>query len=833
MRIFNRKKSKTKPRRGSTRARKLSCEALEVRRLLFAEGDVFNFGTTLSSAGLVGDVSAIVRWGDGVETPASSVTGGNATGPLRIRFDYSLDTGNFFGGANQSRRALLQLAADTLVKRFTDDLAAIVPTGKAEWQPAVFHPSNGPSNRLTGTLVNVTPNLRVAANEIIIYAGARDLPGGSRGVGGLGSISFPSASGLTPAEIEHILDFRETVSGRGEPGALASPQTDVAPWGGSISFDNRTDWYFGVDASGMGEDQIDFISVAMHELAHVLGFGMFRQDVTTSWDRLVSGGTFNGPKTRAAYQGSGNVPVEAGSNDHWADSVADQLGQETLMSGHVDRGSRHLFSELDFAAMDDIGWDVVNMNTRVTGQHRYGDNGTFPVEVVLRGSRAGEIVQQVTSLRVNNIAPKLTVPSTQAAVANQLLTITDVGSIVDPGYINTALSPFTRETFNYTINWGDGSDPVEGLATIDTHGNATTGAPTLASFNGTHRYTSSGTFRVDVRVEDDDGGVDRESFQVVVTPPPALSVHLSAQRVPENGVTGSTTLTVRRSGPPIEAAQTITLVSSDTSEARLPPSVMIPAGATEVSVPVQVVDDALLDGDVTVQLSANASGLDPAAIDLVITDHEALSASFTADSIREDASGSVRLRLHRSNFDVSSPLVVNVAGGLPNQLELPDSVTIPAGSQVLLFSLTTIDDDVPEPPRLASFSFSAAGYQSGTASVELQDDEPPIFQNPVVPFDVDGNGTTTANDALRIINEIARRGGPTFLDPATEQTGGMFLDVSGDYQLTARDALLVINELSRKIEQASSGGELAEVVLGPIDQPLDDDDDDFVDVLGQ
>jgi hypothetical protein len=332
---------------------------------MIVEGDLFDLTATLSSAGLVGTTSAVVQWGDGFESPATTVTGGDATGPLRIRFDYSLDSGNFFGGANQSRRTLLQTAADAVISRFADNLSAITPAGKAEWIPAVFHPSSGPANQPTGTLVSLTRNLAIASNEIIIYAGARDLPGNRVGVGGTGSYSFPAATNVTQAEIQQINAFRDVVATRGQAGATTNPQTDLGPWGGSVSFDNQTQWYFGNDPSGIGDSELDFISIATHEITHVLGFGINRTDAITSWDRLASSTQFAGPKARAAYRGSGNVPLR---NDHWADTVLDQFSQSTLMAGQVLRGKRQLFTELDFAAMHDIGWDVLSTQSPISAR---------------------------------------------------------------------------------------------------------------------------------------------------------------------------------------------------------------------------------------------------------------------------------------------------------------------------------------------------------------------------------------------------------------------------------------------------------------------------------
>lgn len=769
--------------------------------MLVGEGELFSITEQLSTAGLAGATSASVIWGDGTVTPA---TVGNQTpnGSVRIRFDYSLDTNNFF--AQPIRRQLLEAAADSLAERLGDQLAAITPAGKAQWLPGVFHPSVGTSNRLEGTLVDVTPNLQIASNEIVVFVGARDLPGDSKGVGGTGSHSFPAASNLTQAELQQIIQFRETVTGRGQPGALTNPRTDEAPWGGSIGFDTQTNWYFGFDETNIGTNQVDFFSIATHELAHVLGFGINRTDVVTAWDRLATPTAFLGAQARAAYAGNGNVPLEF---DHWADSVLDVHGQASSMAERFLLGKRQIFTPLDFAALGDLGWQVVPMNTTVTASHRYPDNGSYPVNIVLRGSQIGEIVHPLDNAVVTNVTPTLTTAGTQSVVAGQTISVTNIGSIIDSGFRNQAADPPTDETFTFTINWGDGSNIENGQATIDRHGSGN-GTTTLASFDGSHVYQTPGNYTATVGVTDDDGAATSAAVTIIVTSPPTLSLELADNRIDENEGDGATTLTVRRSGPATGVDQTVQLFSSDISEARLPAAVVIPANATSASVPVEAIDDTILDGDISVELSASGNGLIPAAVDLVVSDFESLSASFSAAFIREDAAdGSVTLQLTRSNSDNASSLEVDVIGNDHAAIGLPNRITIPAGQSSVTVPLIVSDDSDPEATQRLTFGFTATNYRDAAASIDLRDDEPPLFQNPRDRFDVNNDGAVRASDALRVINELARNGA-RILDPSVESPNGVFYDVSGDYRVTSLDALQVINELGRLAEGELAEGEL-------------------------
>ncbi len=84
----------------------------------------------------------------------------------------------------------------------------------------------------------------------------------------------------------------------------------------------------------------------------------------------------------------------------------------------------------------------------------------------------------------------------------------------------------------------------------------------------------------------------------------------------------------------------------------------------------------------------------------------------------------------------------------------------------------------------------------GTAEVHIRNDR--FFQNPLNRFDVSGNGTIQLSDALRVINELARRGrGRIELPTNDSEISRNYFDVSGDNSLSAGDALRVVNAFGR------------------------------------
>ncbi|MDB5390828.1 MAG: Calx-beta protein [Planctomycetaceae bacterium] len=299
-------------------------------------------------------------------------------------FNYTLDSSNFFD--TQQKRDALQQAANLLASHLNDVLTAITPGGGNSWLATFADPSTG--------LPTSQANLSIGESSIEVFVGARDFPTGQLAEGAFGGYS---ASG-SPA-------WEDTLAARGQAGALVpagQPATDFGPWGGSLSFDNQgTDWYFGSSASGIGANQTDFMSVAMHELGHLLGFGD-----SESFVRLVVGSSFTGPNAIAAYDGIGDPPL-SGDRGHWALGLTDG-GQEVAMDPTLTPGTRKLFTGLDYAALNDIGWNsntlpanATVLITPTTNLVTTESGGTASFQVVLGSQPDSNVTFNLSSSNIN------------------------------------------------------------------------------------------------------------------------------------------------------------------------------------------------------------------------------------------------------------------------------------------------------------------------------------------------------------------------------------------------------------------------------------------------
>ena len=149
----------------------------------------------------------------------------------------------------------------------------------------------------------------------------------------------------------------------GRVSAARAGGAGLRAWGGSISFTTAEQFDFGSGVqSPPGEISFNppqnFAAVAWHELGHVLGIGL-----ALTWQRYVSPGGFTGPNAEAVY--GGPVPLQPGGS-HWAAGLVFG-GTLDLMDGGGDSVTatksgmvslNTVFSRLDYAALEDIGWVV-------------------------------------------------------------------------------------------------------------------------------------------------------------------------------------------------------------------------------------------------------------------------------------------------------------------------------------------------------------------------------------------------------------------------------------------------------------------------------------------
>lgn len=234
-----------------------------------------------------------------------------------ITFDYRFDSTGFFNSPDH--RAALEAAADQWEAVIRDDFENL-PVG------TVF------SIRNPTTFATETITLTHTVDDIIVFVGATNFPGATLAVAG--PDGGDAAGDVYTARISP--DFRGT-------GAV----TDFEPWAGAITFDSAANWSFSLDNPRSGQN--DFMSVAVHEIGHILGVG-----TSGAFDRWIVGDTFTGPNTTSLNNGQ-PIPIEDDLSHVEEGFAGDTVALDPLLI----TGSRVLISSFDKAILADIGYDIV------------------------------------------------------------------------------------------------------------------------------------------------------------------------------------------------------------------------------------------------------------------------------------------------------------------------------------------------------------------------------------------------------------------------------------------------------------------------------------------
>jgi len=274
-----------------------------------------------SSGGSGGDGTGAVGGGSG----GAGASGGGKVSLFNITFDYRFDTKGAF--QDPARRASLEAAAaewEWLIEEDFED----IPAGTEVLSRDPEDPSQ------PGQVFVMDEPI----DDLVVFVGyaSKDGPGGQL------AESFPSAAIGSVSDPVLSAKLAERNAG-----------ADFEPWTAWLSFDESEDWYYDATPE-TGDDipaaQIDFMSVAMHELGHILGFG-----TADAYFALVDGQSqFTGSAAIGAYGG----PVPLTSNAYHLDPSVMSDGGRPLMDPSDASGQRSVITSLERALFSDLGHQI-------------------------------------------------------------------------------------------------------------------------------------------------------------------------------------------------------------------------------------------------------------------------------------------------------------------------------------------------------------------------------------------------------------------------------------------------------------------------------------------
>jgi hypothetical protein len=225
---------------------------------------------------------------------------------VTLLMDYKFDTSGFFNDP-RARRAMESVAAE-LGSRLMDRMD---PLRQGDY--LVYNPSQFSGGNFTETFARFS----VAGDTLRIFAAGNEGMDANNGI--LGAAISKTNTSIRRFDLVH----------------------DWAPYAISIGFGTTWEWNF--DGTNTDPNAFDFRAVARHELLHALGFGP-----AFSWQSLINNGFFTGNATR---QANGGVYPTMFNSGHFG------VGEFSLEQPFFDPNILRP-TALDWAALDDIGWEV-------------------------------------------------------------------------------------------------------------------------------------------------------------------------------------------------------------------------------------------------------------------------------------------------------------------------------------------------------------------------------------------------------------------------------------------------------------------------------------------
>ena len=214
---------------------------------------------------------------------------------------------------------------------------------------------------------------------------------------------------------------------------------------------------------------------------------------------------------------------------------------------------------------------------------------------------------------------------------------------------------------------------------------------------------------------------------------PELEFIIQPKTVSENaGVNAITARLVRKSNTDKE----VTINLSDNSGGKIyysRQSIVLPKGVDVAEFTLGVIDNALVDGDKEVTITAavlvqscNCSstqegvGLVSQTVTIIDNDGPSLTLTASSSSILEGDNNGVNLTISR-NTDTSEALIVNLSSDLDEQLQYEHTATIPAGATSVTVNVKAPLNEETEGNRTVVFSVTSSGFSQGTTWLVITD----------------------------------------------------------------------------------------------------------------
>ena len=232
-----------------------------------------------------------------------------------------------------------------------------------------------------------------------------------------------------------------------------------------------------------------------------------------------------------------------------------------------------------------------------------------------------------------------------------------------------------------------------------------------------------------------------------------LTVEVPASATEGDGrLAGQGTLSV---SSPVDRDVLVSLTVDDISEVTVPESVIVPAGQSSAAFDLTIIEDDEIDATKTATITASVIGWISGSATIDVIDNENLNLTVTipataneGDGVLADA-GTVSL-----SGTWATDLTVDLVSNDTSEATVPATVTILAGQTTGIFDVAIIDDAKIDGNQTATITASSAGWNSGSSSVLVHDNDPGMLRIHSSTYTVNEDGGSVDISVTRLPSSV-------------------------------------------------------------------------------
>ncbi|CAB1059315.1 Vibriolysin, extracellular zinc protease (EC @ Pseudolysin, extracellular zinc protease (EC [Olavius sp. associated proteobacterium Delta 1] len=180
---------------------------------------------------------------------------------------------------------------------------------------------------------------------------------------------------------------------------------------------------------------------------------------------------------------------------------------------------------------------------------------------------------------------------------------------------------------------------------------------------------------------------------------------------------------------PVDRDVNVSLTIDDTSEVTVPEFVIVPAGQSSASFDLAIAEDIEIDATRTATITASVTGWSSGSDTIDVFDNENMDLAVTVPPNANEGDG---VTANAGTVSISgtwaTDLTLDLVSNDTSEVMVPATVTIRTGQTTGIFDVAIIDDLIIDGSQTATITASSAGWNSGSSSVMVRDNDPGMLR---------------------------------------------------------------------------------------------------------